>query len=127
MKDSSIDPKFGRRAFGGDSAGYHAARPAYPDWVFAILCERCALAPDAVTFEIGAGTGTATRRLLDLGANPLVAVEPDRRLAAFLRKTIRDEALTVILSPFEDAMLPEASFDLGVSATAFHWLTRTWL
>jgi len=124
MKESSIDRRFGRQAFGVDPGGYHAARPAYPDWVFDVLCERCGLAPNAVTFEIGPGTGTATRRLLELGASPLVAVEPDERLAAFLRQTIPDEALTVVVSTFEEAVLREASFDLGLSATAFHWLNE---
>jgi SAM-dependent methyltransferase len=123
MRESSIHRMFGRQAFGLDPGGYHAARPSYPDWVFDVLCERCGLAPDAVTFEIGAGTGTATRRLLELGANPLVAVEPDVRLATFLRKTIPDKALTVLVATFEEAALPEARFDLGLSATAFHWLT----
>jgi SAM-dependent methyltransferase len=122
MKESAIDRRFGREAFGADPGGYHAARPAYPDWVFEILCERCNLAHGAATFEIGAGTGTATRRLLDLGAKPLVAVEPDSRMASFLRETVRVEALTVISSAFEEAALDEGSFDLGVSATAFHWL-----
>jgi SAM-dependent methyltransferase len=121
MKGSSIDRKFGCQAFGIDPGGYHAARPAYPDWVFDVLCERCGLAPNAVTFEIGPGTGTATRRLLELGAKPLVAVEPDHRLAAFLRETVPDEALTVVISTFEEAVLGETSFDLGLSATAFHW------
>jgi SAM-dependent methyltransferase len=124
MKESFIHRTFGRQAFGRDPAGYDAARPAYPDWVFDFLGERCGLVPNAVTFEIGAGTGTATRRLLELGANPLLAVEPDDRLAAFLRKTIPDKALTVIVAPFEEAVLQEASFDLGLSATAFHWLSE---
>jgi SAM-dependent methyltransferase len=124
MRDSFIDRAFGRQAFGRDPAGYHAARPAYPEWVFDVLRERRALAPDTVTFEIGAGTGIATRRLLELGANPLLAVEPDNRLAAFLRETIPDKALTVVVAPFEEAVLQEASFDLGFSATAFHWLAE---
>ncbi len=118
----TIDRDFGRRAFGLDPDGYHAARPLYPDWVFETLCERCGLAYGTALFEIGAGTGKATRRLLDLGANPLVAIEPDSRLAAFLRKTNGDGALRVIVSSFEDAVLEKTSFDLGVSATAFHWL-----
>lgn len=122
MRVSVIPRTFGRRAFGIDPASYDAARPAYPDWVFDFLRERCGLVSDVVIFEVGAGTGTATRQLLELGANPLVAVEPDERLAAFLRETIPDEALTVIVSPFEEALLQEASFDLGLSATAFHWL-----
>jgi 16S rRNA A1518/A1519 N6-dimethyltransferase RsmA/KsgA/DIM1 with predicted DNA glycosylase/AP lyase activity len=94
------------------------------EWVFDVLCERCSLARNAATFEIGAGTGKATRRLLELGAYPLVAIEPDDRLASFLRETVRNEALTVVISTFEEIVLPEASFDLGLSATALHWLNE---
>ena len=54
----------GRTAFGADPANYHAARPAYPDWVFDILSRRCGLRPGAAVFEVGAGTGTASDRLL---------------------------------------------------------------
>jgi hypothetical protein len=51
------------------------------------------------------------------------AIEPDQRLAAFLRETIPAEtALKVLVATFEEAELCEASFDLGLSATAFHWL-----
>jgi SAM-dependent methyltransferase len=117
-----IDRAKGRVAFGSDPAGYHAARPAYPDWVFTTLQDRCGLKAGAVVFEIGSGTGTATRRLLNLGANPLVAIEPDRRLADYLRNENPDDALEVAVSTFEEAVLPEAAFDLGISATAFHWL-----
>jgi len=120
--EAIIDRKFGRKAFGGDPAGYHAARPGYPGWVFEMLRDPCGLRHGIAAFEIGAGTGTATRRLLGLGAKPLVAVEPDARMVAFLRETVADEALTVVCSTFEDVTLDEASFDLGVSATAFHWL-----
>ena len=66
------------------------------------------------------GSYHATR--LDFGANPLLAIEPDPRLAAFLRKSIEDTALSVNVSAFEDAAIERARFDLGVSATAFHWL-----
>ena len=117
-----IDRAFGRRAFGDDPSNYDAARPAYPDWVFERLRERCGLAPGAAVFEVGAGTGLATRRLLADGADPLVAIEPDARSAAFLRASTASPALTVQTAPFEAAQLPAAGFDLGVSATAFHWL-----
>jgi SAM-dependent methyltransferase len=49
-------------------------------------------------------------------------VEPDERLAEFLRRNIGDPALRVVVSSFEDADLEASAFDLGVSATAFHWL-----
>jgi SAM-dependent methyltransferase len=117
-----MDLRYGREAFGEDPDAYHIARPPYPDWVFETLRDRCGLQAGTATFEIGAGTGKATRRLLDFGANPLVAIEPDHRLASFLRTTIPDEALSVAVSSFEEAALPESNFELGVSATAFHWL-----
>jgi SAM-dependent methyltransferase len=42
------------------------------------------------------------------------------RLAEFLAELLPD--IEVIDLPFEDAVLPPESFDLAVSATAFHWL-----
>jgi SAM-dependent methyltransferase len=122
MSGSTINKVFGRVAFGLDPAGYHAARPAYPDWIYEVLCKCCGLRQNVATFEIGSGTGIATRRLLEFGANPLVAVEPDDRLADFLCDTVKSDALTVVRSSFENAILPRACFDLGFSATAFHWL-----
>ncbi len=96
MSKPVINKGFGREAFGLDPGNYHTARPGYPEWVYELLCERCGLQPGAATFEIGAGTGIATRRLLELGANPLVAIEPNSSLADFLCDTIPSGALTVV-------------------------------
>lgn len=112
----------GRRAFGADAANYDSARPEYPERVYEILRERCGLRPGAATFEIGAGTGLATRKLLAMGASPLFAVEPDERLAAVMRRRSPDSTLHVVGTPFEDAVLPVDSFDLGTAATSFHWV-----
>lgn len=117
-----VPKQWGRVAFGDDPARYHGARPAYPDWVFAVLRSRCGLRRGAAAFEIGAGTGTATQRLLDIGVDPLVAIEPDPRLADFLRANNPDAALKLIVAPFEEVEVGEGRFDLGLSATAFHWL-----
>jgi SAM-dependent methyltransferase len=113
---------FGRQAFGDDPANYDAARPDYPDWVYETLSSRCGLAPGCAAFEVGAGTGKATRELLARGADPLFAIEPDARLAQFLRASLVSPALSVIEATFEDAALPRAGFDLGLAATSFHWL-----
>ena len=56
--------------------------------MFEILASRCGLRPGAAVFEIGPGTGIATRELLRLGADPLTVVEPDRRLVGFLLRSI---------------------------------------
>lgn len=118
--DIELSRAFGREAFGADPAAYDAVRPAYSAWVFDELVERGALRPGTVSFEIGAGTGIATRALLARGAGPLLAIEPDPRLAAFLRA--RCPAADVRTQPFEDCPLDESAFDLGFCATAFHWL-----
>jgi SAM-dependent methyltransferase len=119
---AQLDRAFGRQAFGDDPANYDAARPGYPDWVWRMLEDECGVGTGSAAFEIGAGTGKATGQLLALGAAPLVAIEPDVRLADFLRAAFPTPALTVTSQIFEDAELPELAFDLGLSATAFHWL-----
>lgn len=118
----SLDRSFGRTAFGDDAANYHAARPPYPDAVWTALRERAGLRPDIDILEIGAGSGLATGPLLRHEPRRLVAIEPDHRLAGFLRANLAAPQLEVVTEPFESAALPSASFELVASATAFHWL-----
>jgi hypothetical protein len=76
----------GRRAFGLDPTGYDRSRPEYPPEIYQLLEGRCGLRLGARVFEIGPGTGLATKRLLlDRGADPLLVVEPDERLANYLK------------------------------------------
>ena len=115
-----------RRLFGGDPGGYDRARPDYPERVYEILTTQCGLKPRTATLEIGPGTGLATRRLLALGADPLVAVEPDERLAGYLSEQLRAAGHTVDVrvGAFEEELLDDTAFDLVASATAFHWLNQ---
>jgi hypothetical protein len=122
MNAPAIAKESGRTAFGLDPAAYDRSRPDYPEWIFDTLRSRCGLGDRTSVFEIGAGTGKATRRLLAMGADPVVAIEPDPRLAGFLAKDGAPSALRVVNSTFEDVELQGSSYDLGVSATAFHWL-----
>jgi SAM-dependent methyltransferase len=125
---TEINRPAGRRAFGRDPAAYARFRPGYPVRVYEILHDRCGLRPGTRTFEVGPGTGQATRQLLRSGAAPLIVVEPDERLAAFLEGEIgpspEGKALEVRRLTFEDVALEPASFDLGVAATSFHWLEQ---
>ena len=114
----------GRSAFGTVAATYDDARPGYPDALYKLLHDRCRMGPDTRVFEVGAGTGLATRPLLAMGAGSLVAVEPDARLAAGLRDRTASDRLQIVVAPFEDADLDEGSFDLGCAATAFHWVDQ---
>lgn len=113
----------GRDIFGVDVEGYAAGRPNYSDAVYAHLEKLGALHRDANIFEIGPGTGQASSHILGMGVRSLVAVEPDPRLADHLRaRALDDHRLDVVNAAFEDAPLEPARFDLGIAATAFHWV-----
>jgi SAM-dependent methyltransferase len=119
---ATLHRSFGREAFGGDPANYDSARPPYPEATWQALRNRAGLRPGIDILEVGAGTGLATRHLLAHDPQSLVAIEPDRRLAEYLKSTIPDGRLAVIAEPFETTGLVDTSFDLVACATAFHWL-----
>ncbi len=117
-----------RRVFGDAADTYHRFRPGYDTVVYELLGERCGLKPGIAAFEVGPGTGQATRTLLAMRIDPLVAIEPDERLAAHI---VRDadidghaSALQLQIARFEDAELADGAFHLGVAATSFHWLEQ---
>ncbi len=116
-----IDRREGRRLFGADPAAYDSARPGHAERVYELLVERCGLGPGTHALEIGPGTGQATRRLLELGVTPLVALEPDPALAGFLRRSF-GELAEVREVALEDAELTAECFDLAVAASSFHWV-----
>jgi hypothetical protein len=73
----------GRHLFGSDPLAYANCRPDYPKELYQRLRIRCELGPGISAFEIGAGTGLATQRLLALGVSRLWAIDNTtvRRLA----------------------------------------------
>jgi SAM-dependent methyltransferase len=117
-----ISKDIGRTLFGQNPEAYDAYRPSYPAELYEVLERRCGLAPGTHVFEVGPGTGQATRELLRRGADPLVAVEPDADMAAHLAAGLATAGISVIAAPFEKADLSENAFDLGVAAMSFHWI-----
>lgn len=118
-------PKAQRRTvFGRDPEAYDRARLRYPPQIYQILADRCGLRPGASVLEIGPGTGIATRELLRRGAGPLTLVEPDRRLARYLRRSVlpHDRSVRLLSVTFEEAPLARGAFDLVVAASSFHWI-----
>jgi SAM-dependent methyltransferase len=111
----------GRRLFGTDPAAYNRGRPGHAERVYEVLVERCGLGPGSAVLEIGPGTGQATKRLLALGAERLVAVEPDPVLATYLCGT-QGNRVELVATTLESARLPEAVFDLAAAASSFHWV-----
>src|SRR5262245_44075063 len=121
-----IPRRDGRTLFGGNAILYESARPGYPERVYELLVERCGLADGCRTIEVGAGSGLATKRLVALGARPLVVVEPDRGFEVALESLTRVSrgAVAPIFTSFESAEVDEGVFDVAVCATSFQWLDR---
>lgn len=115
-----LDRAEGRRLFGTDPDTYDRARPGHADAVFTILQERCGLSAGTKVLEIGPGTGQATKRLLELGADPLVVLEPDPGFAAYLRERFGGR-VELRGQTLEDAEL-EDDFALAAAASSFHWV-----
>ena len=116
-----LERSVGREFFGSDPATYDAVRPGHPDGVYDTVRARCRLRPGSSVLEMGPGTGHATRRLLDLGARPLVALEPDPALAAYVRAEFGDQ-VQVRVTTLEDAELEADAYDVAIAASAFHWV-----
>lgn len=124
---AKIDAAEGRGLFGANPSGYDAARPEYPAWIYRRLTQIGALRPGCAALEIGAGTGLATRRLLQHGADPLTIIEPDPRFGPMLEALAHTSGADcrLLQHSFEAADLARAQFDLVVAATAFHWIDQT--
>lgn len=115
-----LDRSVGRSIFGSDAAGYNAHRLGYPPALYEILFERAGEATQLNVFEVGAGTGLATRDVLAREPRRLVVIEPDPALADHLATTFGDQ-VDVERTAFEDSRAEPGSFDLGFAAASFHW------
>ncbi len=101
---------------------YDQGRPGYPPEAVAELVCLCGVDHSSRILEIGCGTGQLTRDLVASGA-PIVCVEPGSSLAEVARANLsRWPNAGVVATSFEDFDAPNFSFDLVVSATAFHWV-----
>ncbi|MGB8940823.1 MAG: class I SAM-dependent methyltransferase [Streptomyces sp.] len=106
-------------SFDSVATQYAASRPGYPPHLFTTV-EELAEQPlrGARTVDVGAGTGIATRLLLDRGAR-VVAVEPGPAMGAQLRAALPD---TPLLRAVGDALpLADGTADLITYAQSWHW------
>ncbi len=111
-----------RKTFNDDVCNYDEARPSYPQELFKAVFDYASLSDTSSVLEIGIGTGQATLPFLQRNMD-VTAVELGDRLSAFCKgKFSKHENFFIINDDFLKASLPENSFDLVYSATAFHWI-----
>ncbi|MDH2445279.1 class I SAM-dependent methyltransferase [Amnibacterium sp. CER49] len=105
------------RTFGAVAASYERFRPGYPDELVDAVLEYAAR-PIRTAFEIGAGTGKATRAFAARGV-VVTASDPDEAMLAELRRHVGGPVETVV-GAFEDVAMSR-TFDLVLAAAALHW------
>ena len=113
-----------RTTFNTDEFNYDKARPDYPSELFEGIFKYSNPSANSSVLEIGIGTGQATLPFLKKNYN-LTAVELGNRLAEYCKQKFSPyENINIINNDFLEANLPENSFDLIFSATAFHWIPK---
>jgi SAM-dependent methyltransferase len=110
----SRTPRGPEPRFGTVAAAYDRYRPSYP----AQLVDDLLVDPVRRVLDIGAGTGIAGELFAGRGCE-VVGVEPDPAMARFAQR----KGLCVLVERFEECRL-DGTFDLAISAQAWHWLDQ---
>jgi ubiquinone/menaquinone biosynthesis C-methylase UbiE len=100
---------------------YDATRRGYPSEIIDTLLQTARLGPGASVLEIGCGTGQLTRHLAGRGLR-LQAIDIGPTMITAAQRNVADPSVSFAVTSFEDFPASEQSFDLIVSATAFHWV-----
>ena len=101
---------------------YDQYRPGYPGAVVDEAIALAGLRSSSRLLEIGCGTGKATVSFAAHGYT-MDCIDPGRRLIGFAQRNCRHwPQVTFAVGRFEDMPLPAESYDMVLSAQAFHWV-----
>lgn len=110
-----------KMTFNDDVCNYDRYRPNYPNELFDDIIKYSA-EPLKNIFEIGAGTGQATKFFVNLEAD-ITAIDIGENMVDYLcEKFKRYSKIKCICTSFEQYERSGKKFDLVYCATAFHWL-----
>jgi len=104
--------------FSGHADRYAAARPTYPEPLFAWMAATCSRRADA--WDVGCGNGQAAVRLAAY-FDRVLATDPS---AAQIDHAIAHPGVEYRVEPAERCSAPDGSFDLVSVAQALHWFDQ---
>ena len=110
-----------RALFDGVADRYRASRRGYPPESVRFIIDTARLGPGSVVLEVGCGTGQLTGQLAADGL-AVRAIDIGAGMIAAARRSLRGSPVLFQVVSFEELDAPAASFDLIISATAFHWV-----
>ena len=103
---------------------YDKFRPSYPQELINCIIGKTGIDTNSKILEIGAGSGKATELFVNKGFN-MYCIEPGENLAAVALTRFEPTGLveycTCRLESWEEK---KATFDLAISAQAFHWVPK---
>lgn len=110
-----------RLVFGEVAEQYDRARPTYPDGLVDDVVAYAGLHDGDRVLEVGCGTGKAT---VPFAAREfrVLALEPDPDMAAIARRNCSHLGVTVENTSFEEWHASSGSFEVVISAQAWHWI-----
>jgi SAM-dependent methyltransferase len=100
---------------------YEASRLGYPGSIVELAVATAGLGAGSAVLEVGCGTGQLTEDLACFGFG-LTAIDLGPSMITAARHRLAGSTVLFEVASFEDFAAPEASFDLIVSGTAFHWV-----
>lgn len=100
---------------------YEATRPGYAHRIVDFVVTTAEVGPGSRTLEVGCGTGQLTESLARFGLD-LTAIDIGPSMIETAKRRLADSPVTFLVTSFEDFPGGDASFDLIISATAFHWV-----
>jgi ubiquinone/menaquinone biosynthesis C-methylase UbiE len=110
-----------RMLFDGIAELYEASRLGYPSDIVEFAVTTAAAGAGSAVLEVGCGTGQLTESLAGYGFR-LTAIDIGPSMINAARRRLDGSAVSLQVSSFEDFVAADASFDLIVSGTAFHWV-----
>lgn len=110
-----------RMTFDSIADEYDTIRPTYPKETTDLLIEVSGISRHGRVLEIGCGTGQLTKDLVTRGLE-VVAIDPGPALIDKARERLDGLPVDLRVSTFEDLDEAPDSFNLVVSASAFHWI-----
>ena len=113
-----------RESFDKVAKIYDLARPGYPKQLIDDVINMANLPDSGRILDIGTGTGKGTISFAQKGYS-IHCIEPGENLIAIAKQYLSIyPKVTFDLMTLEDWKLQSTSFDLAISAQAFHWVNR---